>query len=537
MAGTNILNGLNVTSQTPLDTKTTVNILTDITNFGNGNEKVYTYYKSMRVRVIATDKEYVWKPINASETAVSPTFTYPQGHIVNGVDYSNTSYAFYEDTSGNAPIGNDYKYKAMMTTEPYTREQGENTGSLDSSWSFTGPDENNDYVSNIGIRPIASRTLQVFNPPNNIGWGGSANTAIPLRIELYPVDSVVVSPDGADGTQFESIEGVQQAVGRGEIAPPREIILIPPRNGADHIRDFAPISFPSTVVLAPGVTFNPDNALFTGTPNVRQGVRVESGAVLNLTNSPIVDAGVSTILNVEGTGRISNMSGGPMIGSAITGIAGRSASPSTGNGITIQDVALDITSGSIAEVGADTTLRINNSAITSTVNGVPLITTDSANLELSNLSLDLNNMSGGSFIEVSGASDVKVEGLTASGSLSNLIKVGSEEDGTSTVNVKNSDLSKMVIQNIVNSAKGLDQTDLTKYKITSVDFSVIGVADKTFEHVQTFSTSTTDKEIPKRLPQYPDRDSAEKDLPLYSLFINTNDDNVDTATYFIDVVI
>ena len=89
--------GLRVPSQIPLDIKEYFATLADLQNLGSSNNKAFTYYKGFRAYCVETDKIYIWKEaLPELGAGVLPSnFTYPDGTICYGVDYSEKEYNFF----------------------------------------------------------------------------------------------------------------------------------------------------------------------------------------------------------------------------------------------------------------------------------------------------------------------------------------------------------------------------------------------------------------------------------------------------------
>lgn len=95
MTKINILSGLNIPSQISLDPKT--RCLNEITlkNLGLDNNLAYIYYKGLEVTCIEERTKWEWKEVEiGDDKLLDNDFTYPNGLIVDGVDYSNKVYNF-----------------------------------------------------------------------------------------------------------------------------------------------------------------------------------------------------------------------------------------------------------------------------------------------------------------------------------------------------------------------------------------------------------------------------------------------------------
>lgn len=90
---------LTVAAQLPNDPKVWALTKTSLTSLGVGNQLAYTYFKGMRVFCATEEEIWEWREVTApGETGglVVSNFTYPNGLIVNGVDYSNKEYNFFQ---------------------------------------------------------------------------------------------------------------------------------------------------------------------------------------------------------------------------------------------------------------------------------------------------------------------------------------------------------------------------------------------------------------------------------------------------------
>ncbi len=91
----NIPTGLIVPSQVPLDGKILVASEAVLANLGTNDNLAYTYYDGLIVYCVLERTRYEWREWDGLERQLVPGgYTYPAGHIVNGVDYSNKTYNF-----------------------------------------------------------------------------------------------------------------------------------------------------------------------------------------------------------------------------------------------------------------------------------------------------------------------------------------------------------------------------------------------------------------------------------------------------------
>ena len=91
--------GLIVPTQIPLDVKSHVSTIAELIDLGANNFKAFMYYKGLKVFCIENNNTYVWKE-SAGLTGglLTNDFTYPDGIVCFGVDYSLKAYNFFLKT-------------------------------------------------------------------------------------------------------------------------------------------------------------------------------------------------------------------------------------------------------------------------------------------------------------------------------------------------------------------------------------------------------------------------------------------------------
>lgn len=97
----NIPKGLKLTTQIPLDVKTYVADEATLAYLGTSDNLAYTYYDGLRVFCIAERTNYEWREVQTGEEdsgLVPLDFTYPDGLVAFGIDYSNKVYNFFPFT-------------------------------------------------------------------------------------------------------------------------------------------------------------------------------------------------------------------------------------------------------------------------------------------------------------------------------------------------------------------------------------------------------------------------------------------------------
>ena len=95
----NIIGGLNIPTQIPLDVKTVSLTESALSSLGIDNNKAFTYYDGLKVYCLDTRKTYEWREVETGEEntgLVTLDFTYPNNTITFGVNYSNKTFNFFE---------------------------------------------------------------------------------------------------------------------------------------------------------------------------------------------------------------------------------------------------------------------------------------------------------------------------------------------------------------------------------------------------------------------------------------------------------
>ena len=95
----NIPTGLKITTQIPLDVKGYALNEATLAYLGVGDNLAFTYHEGLRVVCIEERKVYEWREVEAGEEntgLIAVDFTYPNSHIVYGIDYSNRTFNFFK---------------------------------------------------------------------------------------------------------------------------------------------------------------------------------------------------------------------------------------------------------------------------------------------------------------------------------------------------------------------------------------------------------------------------------------------------------
>lgn len=106
----NILTGLKIPSQIPLNFKEYFASEAVLKDLGISNNLAFTYYKGMTVYCALEGTRYEWKESLGSGGLLLADFVYPNAIVVNNIDYSNKSYNFYlseiSDTNNTYSVSN-----------------------------------------------------------------------------------------------------------------------------------------------------------------------------------------------------------------------------------------------------------------------------------------------------------------------------------------------------------------------------------------------------------------------------------------------
>lgn len=92
----NLLTGLRVQTQIPLDVKQYVQNELTLSNLGISNNLAFTYVKGLVVYCIDEGTRWEWKPSLGSGGLLAIDYVYPANIIAFGVIYSNQAYNFYQ---------------------------------------------------------------------------------------------------------------------------------------------------------------------------------------------------------------------------------------------------------------------------------------------------------------------------------------------------------------------------------------------------------------------------------------------------------
>lgn len=525
MNSTNLLTNLNVTTQLPLDAKSTVSSLSELMDYGLNNEKAFLWYKNMRVRDISTDKLYIWKPVVVGETNITPLFTYPAGHIVNNINYGNQAYSFYEEKAPEIPTpepGTNTTYRTRVENMDYTiTGEGDNYGNI---WSGQSEiTEGTTIFENFRFRPIASRTLKVFNPPINVGWGGSANNAVPLRIELYPADAITISPDPAENADYETIDDVINDVENDVISAPGKIILLP--STGTQISPTKPIGWNTNITIKNGATLPLLNTKLT---TADLTLDLDPKASLILGNTSLAEINNNRKLAIKG-GTIINNSTNNIIESA-SGIV------NPGN-VEFTGVNFELNNGGIAKLNTNASLDFENNKVNVNGNNFDFFSASGGSVNIE--SSKINIVSGSSFnlLNIEADSTANISGLKMDGEISSFLKFTDINSDNSEISFNSCDLSKTVVGSISNSDTPIDASNKNNIRFTNTNFNEIVSEDANIDRYNILNSNTSTTAVTSPIQSFPSRERALLSIPLRTLFINTSGDDPDTVKHFLDITL
>lgn len=103
----NIISGLNIPTQIPLNPKQNIKNIAALKNLGQASNLAYTYEKGLIVYTQDEGKRFEWKLVDTGKEntgLLDNDFVYPADLIVNNVDYSNKKYNFFEVKDYSDPI-------------------------------------------------------------------------------------------------------------------------------------------------------------------------------------------------------------------------------------------------------------------------------------------------------------------------------------------------------------------------------------------------------------------------------------------------
>lgn len=112
MENTNdILTGLRVPSQIPLDAKGNCPNEATLKNLGTANQLAFIYEQGLRVYCVEEETRWEWREMrdNDAPGLMTSNFTYPSGAICNSIDYSGRTFNFFPTMDSLSMLGSPYQ--------------------------------------------------------------------------------------------------------------------------------------------------------------------------------------------------------------------------------------------------------------------------------------------------------------------------------------------------------------------------------------------------------------------------------------------
>lgn len=426
-----IITGLRVPSQIPLDVKTHKYTLAEIETVSV--EQAITYYAGMRVDIAENNKQYVWKEVlvGSEEQPTSNTYTYPSNYVIDGYTYSNKTFAFYEIVvSSDTPTPQPDDRIIYRTETPYLPMPG--LQEYRTNWQYPLEPKEVDVNSTpqnyknetFKQRPIASTTLKIFRAAESIF---DPKTINPLWIEYYPnsrgeVEVVV-------GTEDLILEAIQD--------PTKDTIVIKP-----EITDEGP------VIKFPTIPFPIDRNIDIIVP--WKGDVIVKGPV---TNAPIFSSGTGKIkFDLDSLTRLDFKNTKLAEGTAIQVVGGTikandltSAFIKGNKDVSFKDVNLEFVNSTIVEATGSSKLTLDGGKLVSQSEILPVFKVADNNVtRFKNSNFSLSG-SLSSLMLNEGGSDTEFEGINIEGNVNKVFAVSQGTESFSpAIAVNNSKLDKLV---------------------------------------------------------------------------------------------
>lgn len=165
MANQDILNSLSTNTQIPLDGKRYFKTLATLSDLGASDHLAFKYYEYMIVQCVENGKQYVWRELESlnEQGLLLQAFEYPANSIVNGIDYSNRFFNFFEFqefTDSQIDRLKDLVYERIVqsiSVSPTIFEKGLATN-LTFTWNVNKKDDTLNGVLLDGIDKLAEAT-------------------------------------------------------------------------------------------------------------------------------------------------------------------------------------------------------------------------------------------------------------------------------------------------------------------------------------------------------------------------------------------
>lgn len=570
MPKTNIPTSLSTSTQIPVDGKTYKNTLSEITTVTS--ELAFTYYAGMIITVAQNNKQYIWKQGTVEETPISNSYTYPSGHIVEGYDYSNKTFAFYEYKASSGGVTPEPDDRIIYRTEVHNLEMPNLTHYRTTFQNiFTtktvdiDPSSDNYKNEHFNLRPLASVSLNIHQ-----AGGIDPNSFNPIWIEYYPENAVAV---GGNNSKYPTL---QEAVNAGETK-----VVLQPTQGSSEFIIGTPIStdlkilVPEDLVIKGPISGLP---IFTGGSNKKQGIELLNGSTLTL-ESPIATLNGDSKFTLTGSGIIKaeNITE-PLIKGDIGNVK-----------VDIKGLQLETLNTTIGDFSEGINVDISDVKFKSANTTKSLFDVSNATMKMQNIELDLDHAAPAPVIKSLNASVVDINNIKATGTITNVFAVSEgTEFNSPKISLNNSNLDGLTAtslfsgidgnegvyaanlkvnntlfsnENIVtNSPSGIKTTNsvvdgsipdnpgsVTQTYVDNADLALSDRINTNVGRIENLETTTTDLEgrvvileatIGTGLQRFVSRIVArDNGIGNNQMFINTNNNNEDKSTWFLDVVI
>lgn len=418
MANTNIPTSLSTSTQIPVDGKTYKNTLSEIITVDA--EQAFTYYAGMIVTIAQNNKQYIWKEVEVGNTPISTPYTYPTDHIVEGFNYSNKTFGFYEyNISSNSTPEPDDRiiYRTDGANKPMPVVGHANWENIYVGKTISETDVDNYATETLHFGPIASRSLSIFRTPQP----SVENSENPIWIEYYPDASgggpVLVGPN----TPFPNIS---DAISAGEINDGDTVIVRPGEEGlvlfsSDPIDKNITIVFPvDTTIVKP----DPSLPIFSGGVGKDQAIRIP-GKNNVVINNPIIGESTGGKFTLEGNGTVTSTDSAHPIFTT-----GKGAD--TSFDLTIDGINFNLNNTQLGEFDEGSSVKIKNSSIISSNTTKPLFTTKNSDFNIKASDFTLNNSGTSSVLIADIGSNVLIDNTEIKGSVDKIVTVASGTEVT-----------------------------------------------------------------------------------------------------------
>ncbi len=428
MNTTNIPLSLTISTQLPVDGKTYKPSVSEINNVTA--EKAFTYYTQMIITVADTGKRYVWKPVDLEETPISNIYTYPANHTVDGYNYSNKQFAFYEfkeATETPEPPVIPTPYRAELRSIPYNGFYG--NGTLFYGDDVEGPTDG--YMKDVMfVRPIASSTLNIYNPPSGIGVG---QEDIPLRIEYFPNNAIGVGED----SQYETIEeAINEGATHVAINPTGPVFQLP-----DTIDTSIALEVPFDVIIA---TPAPNLPVFNSSAsnnrlNIGASELTVTGPIANVSNlGSVALSGTSQVASVLAV----NSPTRAAIRTSATPIVIGAMTTNNVNRVVFENLTIDLSETLLIDAVDNCDVLFKNCRVYADNTSNPIGAFTNANVTMTDCIFEIENFGSQPLFRALAGTKVRIERCKFKGFSMSIVAVDKANNLSPEVSIVDSDLTE-----------------------------------------------------------------------------------------------